>query len=414
MKYHHRKPIILLLILVAVGALAWPRLLGRYHLRAARTALEQFHTAEAQSHLDVCLKTWPNRAEVRLLAGRCARQAEVFEEAQEHLATCQRLEGTASPESVLEAILIRAAMGDLDQMDEYLLARAEKEPALAARIWDALVKGYLRMYRMLDALACLERWLQYQPDNVQALFLRGNFYRQLNKLPKAAPDYRRAVELDPERDDARSWFTVCLLETARYDEAIPHLEYLHARRPDDSDVQVRLARCHARMGRVKQARELLDAVLAEHPDHGSALRTHGELAQLAGDLAEAEKWLRQAVKALPQDYQTNWSLSQVLQQQDKSAEAKAQLARVEELKKQLERLGEISSHAMASRPHDPALHCELGTLLISLGHRDLGERWLQSALHQDARYQPAHAALADYYESQGKAQVAAYHRQLSH
>jgi predicted Zn-dependent protease len=194
---------------------------------------------------------------------------------------------------------------------------------------------------------------------------------------------------------------------------VPHLEYLRSRRPDDPEVPARLAWCLSRAGRMKQARELLTGVLAEHPNHGLSLRTMGDIAQLAGDMPEAEKWLRRALAVLPNDYSTNWALFQALQQQNKTSEAKAQSLRVEELKKLLDRLGEITSHAMAGRPHDPALHCELGKLLLELGHKELGERWLLSALHQDPRYQPAHLALADYYHDQGDAEKEATHRRPS-
>ena len=80
------------------------------------------------------------------------------------------------------------------------------------------------------------------------------------------------------------------------------------------------------------------------------------------------------------------------------------------MKERLERLAEISTRQMSARPHDPALHCELGTLLLGLGHRELGERWLLSALKQDGHYRPAHVVLADYYRVKGDAEKAEYHR----
>src|SRR5437763_5204020 len=72
---------------VLLGALAtWvgPQLQAGYHLRAARTALRNYHNDEAQAHLDECLRTWSQHAEVQLLASRCARCAEAFDQAQEH------------------------------------------------------------------------------------------------------------------------------------------------------------------------------------------------------------------------------------------------------------------------------------------------------------------------------------------
>ena len=83
------------------------------------------------------------------------------------------------------------------------------------------------------------------------------------------------------------------------------------------------------------------------------------------------------------------------------------------MKKQLQRLREISEEQLTARPHDPALHCELGQLLLDLGRTDIGLNWLRSALEQDPRYRPAHAALAEYFQRQGDPEKAAYHRWLA-
>jgi tetratricopeptide (TPR) repeat protein len=398
--------VLALLLLLTAG----PQVRAWYHLRAGRTALEHYHAEEARGHFAVCCRTWPGRPDVYLLAGRADRLAGDLEAARTHLEECQRLEQTPSPQSTLEWILLRATGGDLDEVEQYLLARADKEPEQAPWIWEALAEGYLRMYRILDAVSCLDRWLAFQPDNPQALFLRGSARRRIKNPQKATPDFQRAVELDPERDDARWELALCLTETGRFDEALAQLETLRPRRPGDTELLIYMARCQGRMGRMKQAQELLDGVLADHPDSGLALRGRGELADLNGDLPEAEAWLWQAVRVLPYDYPAHWELHEALRRQGKTEAAKAQAAVIERLKKRLERLGEIASREMTLRPHDPALRCELGTLLLNLGHPELGERWLLSALAQDPNYAPAHTALAEYYQAQGDAERAAEHR----
>jgi predicted Zn-dependent protease len=165
------------------------------------------------------------------------------------------------------------------------------------------------------------------------------------------------------------------------------------------------------LGQREQARQTLEAVLAEHPEHGVALRTRGQLALMDGQAAEAEKWLREAVCVLPNDYLANWVLNQSLRQQNKTAEAQVQLERAQRLKDDRERLAELTTRHMSERPHDPAIHCELGTLLIRTGHAETGLLWLHSALRQDANYRPAHTALADFYQAKGDTDRAAYHRQ---
>jgi tetratricopeptide (TPR) repeat protein len=397
------------LALLGVCAAAGPPVWAWYHFRAGRRALERYHTATARAHLNACLRVWPDDAEAHLLAARAARRDDDAAAAESHLRACQRLAGS-TPQTVLEWALLHASQGALDDVEGFLQAQAHKEPALAPLILEALAAGYLRVYRIVDALACLDAWLARRPDDVQALYLRGDVWRQVQAFPNALAEYRRAVELDPSREDARWWLAVCLVESARYDEALPLLERAAAARPGDPEVLVRLARCHQGLLDMDRARQLLDAVLAEHPDHTPALRARGQLAVATGRLDEAEDWLRRAAEAGPQDYRAQWALADCLKQRHKEAEALAQQARAERLKERLERLADISHRRMSATPHDPALHCDLGKLLIELGHEEVGHRWLLSALRLDPDFKPAHAALARYYEAQGDTGRADYHR----
>jgi tetratricopeptide (TPR) repeat protein len=408
-----RRSWLILLILALLGGALWlggPHLWAWYHFRAAQSALERYHSEEALAHLKACLTVWPASAPTHLLACRAARRTGDFEEAKRHLQECRQLEGDLSNESTLEGALLDAAMGDLGKVEVYLEDWAEKHPAQAPLIWEALAEGALRMYRIRDALSYLDLWLRAQPENVQALFVRGNVWRHVRSLGKAAPDYRRVVELDPQRRDARRWLAYCLIEIGQFDEAITHLDVLRRHDPDDPDLLVRLARCRSKLGQMEPARQILSVVLANHPDHGLALRTRGQLALMERKPAEAEDWLRQAVRVRPHDYESHYALFLALVRQGKKTAAKAQSKTTEDLKKRLERLGEIQSREMSMRPHDPALHCELGTLLLRVGYPEVGLGWLHSALNQDSHYRAAHTALADYYAAHGNAEKAAYHR----
>jgi tetratricopeptide (TPR) repeat protein len=400
-----------LLVVLAGLALGAPHLRAWYHLRAARADLARYHAEAARAHLDRCLRVWPKSAEAHLLASRAARQAGDLEAADRHLRECQRLRQGTTDEITLEWSLLRAAAGHLDEVEEYLHRRAAQAPDEAPLVWEALAAGYARVYRVLDALAVLERWLEGRPDDVQALVLRGNVYRKVKASQSAAADFRRAVELAPERDDARWGLAVSLVEIGRYQEALTHLEQLRPRRPDDPELRVRVARCFARLDRRDEARRLLEEVLAAHPDNGPALLNLGQLLVQAGRPEEAEPWLRQAVRAQPHGYPANYALYDCLNKQDKGPEARAQLAVADAIKGDLDRVSEITTRQLSARPRDPALHCELGTLFIRGGHPEVGESWLLSALRQAPDYRPAHAALADYYRRRGDERAELHRRQ---
>jgi predicted Zn-dependent protease len=152
--------------------------------------------------------------------------------------------------------------------------------------------------------------------------------------------------------------------------------------------------------------------LERHPDHALALRTRGQFALADQKPSEAEGWLRRAAAVAPDDYQSQWLFYQSLQQQNKP-EAKAQLQLADEVKERAERLGDLQTRRLYEQPLNPALHYELGVMLLRGGHKSVGESWLLSALNLDPNYRPAHAALAEYYAEQGDATRAEEHRRKS-
>jgi tetratricopeptide (TPR) repeat protein len=404
--------------IVLVLALAlFPQLWGWYHHYAGSKALDRYHGAEALSHFEACLRVkpyWSRSAGTHLLACRAARRANDYEKAQAHLNACQDLLGGTNPEVALEDALLRVGMlCELNEFEQVLRKRMEIDPQRAPLILEALTQGFLRMSRILEAMACLEQWLQRDPDNLQALYLQGKAGVQAHAWEQAATPLRRVVELDPDRDEARYDLARSLMEINRFEEALAHLEYLQQKSPS-IDQQVRMARCQQGMGQTRRARQMLEDVLATAPEYGPALLTLGRIQMQNGQLDDAETTLRHAARVQPFDYQCQWQYYQVLSRMEgKAAEAEAQLARAEKLRERRQRLNEISTRLLSTRPHDPALHYEYAMILIELGEKELGAKWLSSALHEDSNYKPAHAALADYYESIGQTEKAKEERDLA-
>jgi tetratricopeptide (TPR) repeat protein len=413
--FQRRKTLLLLLILLTCGAaLAGPRLeeaWGHYHWRRAVTAVEKYHSSEAKKHLDVCLKVWPDDVRVHLLAALVARRQGDFKRADQLLWETQRLEKSESKDLKLEWVLLRAAAGDLSpDIEQFLDKTMKNEPEKTALILEAMAEGYLRSYRLRETGIVLERWLQGDPDNTQALFLRGSIWHRVGQGAKSVPDLERAYELDPERDDIRLSLAGGLVEASQFALARDHLKVIHAKYPENEECSILLVRCHTELGEFKEAEHILDQVMADDPQSGMALRARGYLEKKTGRYSEADKWLTRATKVLPFDYRTRFWLYQVLLELGRKKEAEAQKTYMDALSRKLDRLGELTSNKMSVTPNDPAIHYEIGTLFLDLGRLDLGEQWLLSAFHKDANYRPALVALARFYENKGDAQMAEYFR----
>src|SRR5262249_51864615 len=252
-----------------------------------------------REHLDLYRMVWPGSADARLLAARAARQLGEFDAAEEHLVAYEDLRGEPSDASALEWALLWAQLGDLDRVEEALRARLENNDPQTPHILDALAQGYLRMHRIVDSLACLQRWLDKEPDNHQALFVRGRVWERTFSYARAIKDFARVVEMEPENDEVRLYLANCLVENGQHKEGVKHLEHLRRRRPDDTEVLVRLAFGLHNLTRTDEAREILDGVLAHDPEHVPALIGRGQLALQSESPLKAEGWLRRAVRWSP-------------------------------------------------------------------------------------------------------------------
>jgi tetratricopeptide (TPR) repeat protein len=383
---------------------------GHWQESAARRALEEEHLDEAQRHVEQALRVRGRWTSTRLLAARIARLRGAYAEAEQHLTRCEQLDGMSEPVQ-LEWLLLRCQRGEVDELAPGLLASVDRHHPKSAAILEALAGIYMRQTRYLEAVRCLDRWVELAPNSVRALDWRGWVSNQLDHRGQAISDYERVLELQPGQSAVRLRLAELLVDSSRHAEALPHLERLRTQQPDNPDVLVALARCRVVQSRTDEARELLDSVLASHPDHYDALLQRGKLEQGNENYAEAERWLRKALQRKPRDAEARYALYLCLQAQpNRQEEAREELARWEHDRKVQGRLVRLLRTELDQKRKDPDLAAEAGQLLLEVGEDEKGLFWLHRALALDPRHAASHRALIAYYERTNNPAKAAEHR----
>jgi tetratricopeptide (TPR) repeat protein len=335
-----------------------------------------------------------------------------FDEAEEFLDRYTRAHGK-NDDYTLEWILLRAARGEVDEVTKFCTTRIERGDPASPVLLEALASGYLLTYRFQDADFCLHVWRERYPDHPQALFLQGSMESLRDRRQEALDLYQRVLELDPEHAEARRRMAVILLEMGRGSEALPHLEYLTQRWPDEPLTQVYLARCKDLLGFQAEAERILDGVLARRPHFAPALAERGKLWLRAEEPTKAEPLLQEAVEQNPGEFGTHYQLYQCLQRLGKMDKAREVDRQRNEFEEDAKRIREIINRLLPQNPHDANLHYEAGMLALRSGAYKDAVRWFRSALKEDPNHAGAHKMMAVYYQRRGELGLAQQHRELA-
>ncbi|MFO0876021.1 MAG: tetratricopeptide repeat protein [Gemmataceae bacterium] len=399
----------LVVVVLVAGWIAWPRVQAARALRQAREALRADDPDRAGELLAVCVRMWPDDADVRLLASRAARLAGRLPEAREHLEAVPD-EPVSRSRRLLERALLEATDGRLREYEPFLRRQLDENPEEAPAILDVLAYQYMRTERLPEASRELGRWLELEPDNVEALVRRAWVADRLFNKEAAARDYQAVLERQPYRDPVRQRLGELLLESDST-RAMQHFEELLKRHPDDPAALLGLARARVNRIELAEAEQVLDRLQQVQADNAGALVERGRIALARQQPAEAEKWLRQAIARNPYERESVYRLIRALQMQNKTdelARAKQQLERIDEDARKMTRL----MPQVSERPRDPALRTEIGLIFLRNGMDLDGLRWLNTALECAPNHAPAHEALVEYYTRKGDAERAAHHRQM--
>jgi tetratricopeptide (TPR) repeat protein len=397
------------LVLVGGGVNVWAWM----QANAADRLVEKQQYGKAYAHYAQCLRVWRWSAGTHFLAGRTARRAGLYSEAEQHLTECERLQGADPGTSVplaLEKLLLLAQSGNISEVEEVLWSYVKRETPETPLILEAMARGYARMLRLGTAMRCLQMLLEREPDNVEGLVLRGWIQEGGAEPEQGIKDYRHALKVDPERDDAHLGLARILIQDDPQ-EARAHYEQVIARQPDNPDALVGLGEAYWALGEPEKARPIFDALVAKDAKNSRALAGLGAIALAAGRSKEGEDLLRKAIAADPGNIEAHYQLYLcMVQQPGREEEAAAQQKTHKRVEADRKRLTELASKEITRNPNDPNLLYELGSIYLRYGKPEVGLRWLYSALKLDPTHQPTHQLLYEHFKRTGDLQKAEDHR----
>ncbi len=241
--------------------------------------------------------------------------------------------------ALADAFLASGFQGLMPTEEAYPKARAAAlmaieldETVSQARLEMALVRWFVD-WDWTGALGDAERAVELDPTNVDALSMTGMFLCSLNRLDEGIAMTRRAVEMDPFTPDNVQNLGLCYHYARRYEEALANAEEVLELEPNnlrarfarpgylqrlgedaaaiaamhqelesagqDPATSPRMARLYARMGRVQDARDIIDRIDLGVADPVTMAEVFADLGERDLAFDALERALRQRSSMLP-------------------------------------------------------------------------------------------------------------------
>ncbi len=372
-------------------------------------ALDAYDFAEAGRLLE---QSQSETATTELLRATLARRSfpEDFEAAREHLRRSSQLRASRERAEFESLLLDCQQHGPPPGLEDVLLQRAQSDPENGPLIYEAMVRGFLRVQHFTGAIDCLDLWIAEFPQDWRARMWRGAFFEH-TALPEFAIREYEAVLKDRPTDRRAGTRLGLLLARTGYDfgAALEHLSSVEA--TGGADVLVALALCRRALGDPETARQLAERAIETDSDHYRALQLvallelddgHGDAAlefvtrlesiQGKVDPSAALRRLLQLSPAAFPIYDTQ-VLGETLHLKARALRHSGDVAAAEACNRRLRHLQDVAAEIkrllpqQSARPTDVEFAYRLGVLHTEIGFDDGARHWLTRVLE----LQPGHA-----------------------
>ncbi len=382
----------------------------------ARGALRQRDLPGAQYWLRISERIAPGNAEKEFLLARVCRREGDFEGMRQHLRKSLQA-GFPADTIQREEWLALAQSGKIQEAESYLGALTNEPRGDAPEICEAYVIGYLRNYRLQKAFELLAVWEADFPRDPQPFFWRGQIRQEQRAWSEAAREFQETLRRDPHHTQAALDLADALIELKRPEDALRFYDLAAAQADGGAPAQLGRAKSLKMLGRKDEARQTLEALVRQDPNHAAAAVELAQLESAAGRHARALELLEPLESREPKNLDLQYAYAVALRGTKQLDEAKKRFDAVTKIREERHRASDLVMQA-AQQPDNADLRCEIGTIYLHYGDEKTGLVWLANALECDPRHRETHRVLADYYASHSEDDpryqtLAQNHRRLS-
>ena len=157
----------------------------------------------------------------------------------------------------------------------------------SAEIRNRLAGLYLKMERYPEALEQAESALDWEPDDIQALRIKGTASRVMGDDGEAQACFEKILSLDPGNYGFLLDLADIHFKRKEYKDAEERLQAYLIRRPNDRVAKLLLGRLYAEMGNRAHAIQIFEELAKTDPNDTEALAAVAELHKEAGSLEKA-------------------------------------------------------------------------------------------------------------------------------
>jgi tetratricopeptide (TPR) repeat protein len=141
------------------------------------------------------------------------------------------------------------------------------------------------------ATALLEKLAQNNPSPRSLISLAGN-YEQMKEYALAADAYKKALAIDPSRQELKSQLAQDQALAGQYEDALKGYQELATENPKDPEPFARMAQIYEEQRKLEDARRMMDKARAIDPDNEEIRYYDSHLYADEGKLPEAIKELK--------------------------------------------------------------------------------------------------------------------------